>query len=470
MRTADPFSSRTFRENAAAVTEVLARTLERAEADDVTPVMPREDPQTLCERFPADFSEEGSHDLLDVIERALASSTALHTSGFVGHQVATPLPDAALCDLVSSFANNGMAVYEMGPAATAMERAVLQHLSRALGYGDAAGGVLTSGGSLGNLTALAAARQAKGGDVWRRGLRNGPQLVVLVGKTTHYSVSRAARLLGLGDDGVVEVDVDERLRMRPDALSEAIQKEKGRGRIPIAVVASAGSTAAGAIDPLVAIAEVCEAADVWMHVDGAHGASLALSPRRRGQLNGIERADSVVWDAHKLLAMPALVTAVVFKDGAAGARAFAQSAAYLFDDDDDSWSDVGRRTVECTKRMMSLKLYACLKAYGTRFFAEHVDRCCDLATRFAAAIEKREGLELLLQPECNIVCFRVRGRDGGQLDAIRRAILDEGRFYLVKVRLDGALWLRTTLASPHTTPAHLEALLDDVERHSRLLP
>src|SRR5690606_14536811 len=126
-------------------------------------------------------------------------------------------------------------------------------------------------------------------------------------------------------------------------------------------------------------------------------------------------------------------------------------------------------TVECTKRMMSLKLYACLEAFGTRFFAEHVDGCCELAEALAAFVRAREGLELLTEPEANIVCFRPRGLDGGQVDAVRRAVLAEGRFYLVKVRLEGGLWLRCTLASPRTTPAHLAALLDDVERHARAI-
>lgn len=461
------YSAETFRAHAAAVCDVLARHLERADEDALVPVLPPEDPAAMCARFPADFPAEGTGDLLEVIERVLASSTALAASGFVGHQVATPLPDAALCDLVAALSNNSMAIYEMGPAATAMERAVLQHFASALGFGESAGGVLTSGGSLGNLTALAAARQANAGfDAWRRGLRGGPQLVVLVARTAHYSVARAAHLLGLGDAGIIDVDVDERLRMKPEALEAALLEVQKKKQRPIAVVASAGSTAAGAIDPLDAIADICERHGVWLHVDGAHGAPLALSPTHRPKLFGIERADSVILDGHKLMAMPALVTALLFKDGAQGARAFSQAAAYLFDEENDGWADVGRRTVECTKRMMSLKLYACLRAYGTRFFAEHVDRCCALATALAAAVKRRPRLELLTEPEANIVCFRVRGLDGGQQDAIRRAILAEGRFYLVKVRLGPELWLRTTLASPRTTPAHLEALLDDVERHA----
>src|SRR6185437_13341424 len=123
---------------------------------------------------------------------------------------------------------------------------------------------------------------------------------------------------------------------------------------------------------------------------------------------GIERADSIVWDAHKLMLMPALITAVLFRDAKHGAAAFAQDAGYLFDDDDAGWAEIGKRTVECTKRMMSLKLYACLRAFGTSTFSAHVDRCCDLATALAHKARAR-GFDVLVEPECNIVVFKPRG-------------------------------------------------------------
>jgi L-2,4-diaminobutyrate decarboxylase len=331
--------------------------------------------------------------------------------------------------------------------------------------------VLTSGGSLGNLTALLAARQAKAPfDAWRRGLRNGPQLCVFVADTAHYSVARAARMLGLGDDGVISVAVDARLRMKPDALAAAVFDAARKRLHPIAVVASAGSTAAGAFDPLDAIADVCATRGLWLHVDGAHGASLLLSAAHAPKLRGIGRADSIVWDAHKLMLMPALVTAVLFRDARAGAAAFAQDAGYLFDDaGDDAWSDIGKRTVECTKRMMSLELYASLRAFGTRLFADHVDRCCALATSLASKA-RACGFDVITEPECNIVCFRPPDIDGGRVAAVRRAILADGRFYVVQLRYAGSLWLRCTLSHPLTTDADLDELIALVASFGRVTP
>jgi L-2,4-diaminobutyrate decarboxylase len=233
----------------------------------------------------------------------------------------------------------------------------------------------------------------------------------------------------------------------------------------MAVVANAGATTAGSFDPLPAIADICNAHGVWLHVDGAHGASLALSKSRRRLVAGIDRADSVVWDAHKMLGMPALVTAVLFKNAHDGTNAFAQQAHYLFEDDDgaDAWADIGKRTIECTKRMMSLELYACLSVYGADAFSAHVDRLCDLGAAFADILTEK-GLQVLVPPEANIVVFRRPGDDGGVVAAIRKRLLAEGRFYLVQARVGGELWLRCALMNPLTSVDDLRLLADDVLR------
>jgi L-2,4-diaminobutyrate decarboxylase len=467
----DAFDAERFRALAHRVVDRLADHLAHVDDGAVVPALsPRDAVARLRAAVPRRPAEDVDAAFERVVDDALATATRLHHRGFVGHQVASPLPAAALADLVMALLNNGMAIFEMGKGGTALERAVLVWLAGEMGLSPTSSGVLTHGGSLGNLTALLAARQAKGDDPWRRGVRAQP-LVVFVADTAHYSVARAVRIIGLGDEGCVAVPVDERLRLNACALADAIAKARRQKKRPIAVVASAGSTAAGAFDPLNDIADVAAREGLWMHVDGAHGGALALSARHRARTAGIERADSVVVDFHKLLLMPALVTAVLFRDARAGAAAFAQQAGYLFDDDrDDGWSDVGRRTVECTKRMLALPVWATLQAFGADVFVEHVDRCCALATTFAAMIEDDPRLELLTPPDCNIVCFRVRGKDGGENAAIRQRIVAKGAHYPVQVHLHArglddakqGLWLRTTLMNPRTTPDDLRRLLDEV--------
>ncbi len=462
------FDPERFRALARAVVDRLADHLAGVDDGPVLPHgAPRDHVAALGAAVPRGRAADVDAAVLAAIDAALAGATRLHHKGFVGHQVATPLPVAALCDLVASLLNNGMAIFEMGKGATATERAVLVWLAAQLGLPSSSSGVLTHGGSLGNLTALLAARQARGDDPWRRGVRGQP-LVVFVADTAHYSVARAVRILGLGDEGCVSVPVDDRLRLVPAALREAIARARQKKKRPIAVVASAGSTAAGACDPLDVVADVAAAEGLWFHVDGAHGGALALSPTERHKVHGLHRADSVVVDLHKMLLMPALVTATLFRDARAGAAAFAQQAGYLFDDDhDDGWSDVGRRTVECTKRMLGLQVWATLQAFGSDFFVEHVDACCARARAFAAMIDAEPGLELLTPPDANIVCFRLRGRDGGVQAAVRQRIVDDGAFYPVQVHLHArglddarqGLWLRTTLLNPRTTIDDLRRLL-----------
>jgi L-2,4-diaminobutyrate decarboxylase len=320
---------------------------------------------------------------------------------------------------------------------------------------------LTSGGSAGNLTALLAARQAKAGfDAWGEGAHGGPPLAVLASSQTHYCIARSLQVMGLGKEGAQPVPVDARFRLRAASLDRARRIAETAGKKVIAVVASAGSTATGAFDPLAEIADFCAEHDLWLHVDGAHGASAMLSETHAPRLAGIERADSVVWDAHKMMLMPALVTAVLFREGRHSYEAFAQEASYLFSGaaPEEQWFNLAGRTLECTKSMMALKLYVALATYGRPFFAEYVDGRFALAQRFADAVEASGDFELAVRPDCNIVCFRLRG-EGVDQGAIRRRLLADGRFYLVQTTLPQGVFLRVTIINPATTIDDLAAML-----------
>jgi L-2,4-diaminobutyrate decarboxylase len=240
------------------------------------------------------------------------------------------------------------------------------------------------------------------------------------------------------------------------------------GRRVAGVVASVCSTATGVFDPLVEIADFCQAHGLWLHADGAHGAAAALSPRHRHRVAGIERAVSVVWDGHKMLLLPALVTAVIFRDGRASYAPFAQEAAYLFEGrPEERWWDLATRTLECTKRMMSLELYATLATVGPARLAAYVEGRFALAQEFAGRLAAAGDIEVI-EPESNIVCFRhlPEGLDDAALDArqvtVRQTLLRAGGFYLVKTRLGDKTWLRTTIINPLTRAADLDALADAI--------
>jgi glutamate/tyrosine decarboxylase-like PLP-dependent enzyme/serine/threonine protein kinase/Tfp pilus assembly protein PilF len=454
--------------------EVVSRAvldyLSRASRAEIPVVESAASPAEMLARFAPGFPDEPRGDLEPLIARLVSSSHHQHHPHYLGYQVSAPLPRAIALELLASALNSGMAAFDSGPASTALERRVIDWMLGVAGYGERGGGVLTSGGSLGNLTALLAARQAKASfDARERGLAGERPLAIFCSEEVHYSIERAAQVMGVGRANVIRLPVDARYRIVPDAIGPAVRAARDRGLRPFALVASAASTGTGAIDPLPAIADRCEEHDLWLHVDGAHGASALLSETHRGALAGIERASSLVWDAHKLMGMPALATAVLFRDGRASYETFAQRASYLFEGDPvDRWFDVGLRTVECTKPLISVPLYLTLQTLGTRVLGDLVDHAYALARRLAELVRAAPDFELACPPDSNIVCFRHLRADlvGSELDEhqrrVRTALREAGTFYIVTTELGEKTWLRTSLMSPYTIDRDLVALLDAV--------
>ena len=228
--------------------------------------------------------------LAELLPRVLAASHHLHHPRYVGHQVSAPIGSAALAELVSAVLNNGTGEFEMGPVSNAMEKRLLEWLGTVLGFGPDVEGLFTSGGSAGNLTALAAARQSIAGvDPWNDGLAGAQPLAILVSEQAHYSNDRAGRILGLGSGGMVPVAVDDQWRPDPTGSARRTDAPRIAGGGCSRFLGSACSTSTGAFDPLDAIADHAAEHDLWFHVDGAHGAVAALSPTYRHLVAGIDR-------------------------------------------------------------------------------------------------------------------------------------------------------------------------------------
>lgn len=417
--------------------------------------------------FWKDYFENGKDN--DFFEKTLERTTHIHNPKYVGHQVAAPAPITALTTLVGSLLNNGGAVFEMGMAPNAMERIVTDYLCQKMGWNTNSRGILTSGGTLANLTALLSARRAKvEEDIWNEGLSS--PLGVMVSEEAHYCIERAAKIMGLGEKGIVKIPSAKDFSMDVSQLETEYKKASEKGIKIFAIVGSAPSTATGAYDNLEAIATFAKNYNLWFHVDGAHGGAAIFSKKYKFLLNGIENADSVVIDGHKMLLMPTITTALLYKNGNDSHTTFSQTADYLLTEvDDEDWYNLGKRTFECTKTMMSMHWYVLLKFYGEELFEKFVTRQYDLAKEFEKILREAANFEIAVSPASNILCFRYVSDEIGlektnKLNSdIRKELLIEGDYYLVQTKLRGLIYLRSTLMNPFTEISHLKDLIKKIQ-------
>jgi L-2,4-diaminobutyrate decarboxylase len=440
------------------------------------PVSTTRTPAEIAARFAEPLPRAGrpADEVWDETWRLVAEdSIHLAHPMYMGHQVAPPLPHAVLADALVSLLNQSVAVREMSPTGTYVEAQVVRWLSALLGYGTQSDGTLVSGGSAANLTALLAAREARFPGCWSAGTArtaDAERAVLLVSPHAHYSIERAAGILGLGSDAVIAV-AERDGRMDPAALADAISALRREGRVPLGVVATAGSTATGLFDALDEIADVCEREGVWLHVDGAHGASFLLSERLRSRVRGIERADSVAWDPHKMMFLPISTGAIFVRERRWLDAAFQQSAPYLFHlrPGEERSMDSGRRTLQCSRRFDALKLWLCLRHYGADHFGALVERTVENTESLYGKLRAAPDFEAMHAPESNILCFRhlpehLQGADDEAVDMYQAELRERynasGRGWITTTVLGGRRVLRVTLMNPHTADEHLDRLLE----------
>lgn len=456
-----------FRRRGHALVDMMADYLAEASSDHkAVQAMPWESPEKQLDYWQQDFGNTALADPLALFRDVMDRSIQVHRKRYLGHQTTPTLPITVLSAAVTALLNQGMGVYEMGMVGNTLERVLTEHLAKKLGFGSEASGFITSGGSLGNLTALLAARAAAT-EIWQNGFEESPKLAVIVSEEAHYCIDRAARIMGLGEAGIIKIPVNEKFQLRTELLEPYYQQAVAEGRKVISVIGCAGSTSTGSYDDLEAIAAFCQQHGIWFHVDGAHGAPAAFSPKYGHLVKGIEKADSVVVDYHKMMMTPSLSTAVLFKRAGDSYKTFSQRAQYLWTDQStEEWYNGGKRTFECTKAMSALNVYTIFRTYGDEIFQQNIEKLYGLGEQFAGLIKGSKSLELAYEPQCNIVCFRFKAADVdvSKLNgSIRTKLLEEGRFYIVQTILNGQLYLRVSLMNPLTTVNELQELLAAVE-------
>jgi len=472
------------------LTDLLSEHLARVEGSSESVLNWNEPPDNVAvangrlddKRRPLDDSQALANHFADLVQLTLSRGHNLHDPRYIGHQVPASVPIGGLFDAVGSVTNQVMAIYEMGPWASAVEEAMVQRLGEQIGWQrDEFAGLITHGGSLANLTALLTARNVSLGDVWEQGIgRNDLPPVLVAHAETHYCIARSAGILGLGTRQVVRAALDDRRRIDPNQLDETLSELRQRNQPIVAVSASACATPIGAFDPLEDIADVCRRHDVWLHVDAAHGGAACFSRKHRHLVAGLDRSDSLIWDAHKMLFVPALCAFVFYKDKAHRFEAFRQEAPYLFDPSAPGLADFdsGLKTIECTKRAAALGLWGVWSMFGPELFADMVDVTFDLGRTFYEKLAAASDFQPLHEPECNIVAFRyipeelsdVPSEQLGQFQLdLRRDIIRSGEFYIVPTKVNGVGALRCTIINPLTEETHLDELMDTLREQGRAL-
>jgi aromatic-L-amino-acid decarboxylase len=395
---------------------------------------------------------------LDDAYRILDESIAQPRPRYFAFIGSSGLPIGVVADILASCFDVNLARY--AAAATEVERQAVRWVAEFVGY-PAGGGVFTSGGTVSNLTALAAARERAlpGSRVHGTGDR---PAAFYASAEAHYSVRRAVELLGLGSDGLRIVPMDDRHRLVPEVLADAIDADLAAGVTPIAVVASAGTTLTGAIDPMDAIAEICEPRGVWLHVDGAYGLPAVATASHGSLFAGVERADSVAIDAHKWLYLPKACSAVLVRAAGELASAFAHDEAYMPHEEGELHA--ADLTLEYSRPFRALKLWLAFRVHGAQAFREAITRNLAQARLLAEEVRRHEDLELAFEPQLSIVPFRhvpagIADPDAHNL-ALAEALQADGRVYLASAIIDGRAYLRPCVVNYRTTDDDVRALVE----------
>jgi aromatic-L-amino-acid decarboxylase len=349
-------------------------------------------------------------------------------------------------------------------AATLLERQTLRWTGEFVGFDAGADGLLAAGGTLSNLTALTAARERALPGARHIGL-SGQRLALYCSAEAHYSVRRAAEVLGIGGRSVRAIAIDRHRRMDPDACAAAIDADRRAGIVAVAVVATAGTTLTGAVDDLNALADVCAQRGVWLHVDGAYGLPAAATTLAGALFAGLPRADSATVDAHKWLYVPKACSVLLVRDGGALEAAFTHDESYVPHTDREAVHPVDR-TLEYSRPLSALKLWLAFRVHGAQAIAAAIERNLLQARLLADLVREDPRLELLVEPQLSAVCFRLVPPDHttavAHNAALAAAIAADGRIVLAAATVDGVPCLRACIVNHRTTEDDVRTIVEVV--------
>jgi glutamate/tyrosine decarboxylase-like PLP-dependent enzyme len=455
-------SAADFRSLVAQINEFASSYLETL---DSLPTFPATSGADASRVFSEGLPEKGMGMNAVTALRDVARLSRHQNARFFGYVLGSGEPVGAAVDLLASVINQNVTAWRSGPAAVTIERTVVQWLAEAIGCVGFSGS-LTGGGSPANLMGLAMAREVKLA-ANEHGVAANKQGVIYASQEAHMSIPKSVALLGLGRDNLRLIPCDDTYRMNVAELETAIGRDTQAGKVPIAVVANAGTVNTGAIDPLAEISEIARRNGMWMHVDGAYGALAAIADR--GKFTGLELADSLSLDPHKWLYQPLDCGCLLYRDPAAARRAFSHSGDYakVLNADPVEGFAFFEESMELSRRFRALKLWLSLRYHGLAAFRSAIANDLKHAQRLAAAVRESTDFELMAAVGLSAVCFRyISGDESRDLNeknaAILRRLIERGNVYLSNATLKGAFCLRACFVNHRTTDEDVDRILPEV--------
>lgn len=429
-------------------------------ADVTDPVLTPTDPEKIRGKFPIEIGQKGLSDdqFFADLETVVMNTPKTASSKFFNQLFGGRNLPAVAGDMLVSVLNNSMYTYKVAGIQVAIEKEVLALMLRKTGFENGDGG-FTPGGSISNMVAMMVARNEKFPDGKKTGFPMN-DLVAYTSEDAHYSISKNMGILGLGQDNLRFIPTDDVGKMDVLAFKTAIVEDLKTGKVPFFVNATAGTTVLGAFDPFEAIADICQEYGVWLHVDGAWGGGVLLSDKTRHLMVGIERANSLTWNAHKMMGVPLTASAILFNhaDILHKHLSLQGTGDYLFQVEDDRWNP-GQSSMQCGRRNDALKVWSAWKYWGQEGYAKRIEKKFKLARYAVDCIKKSADFSLVLEPEFLNVCFTV---DGVSAVDLCNTLYQDGELQVGYGSQNGASFIRMILINPDLTEKDVDVFFDHV--------
>ncbi len=450
------------------VFELINSWIKESEKSDI-PLLEYRDPESLIRELDLKISAKGSGDaaLLEEVHKYLKYSVKTAHPAYLNQLFGGFNFPGFIGEVITSLTNTSMYTYEVAPVATLMEMALIDKMVSYTGWGSGTGSLLT-GGSNTNMVAMLLARNSIFKGAKYTGLSGLPKLAILVSERSHFSMLKGANTIGIGQDGVIKVKIDENGRMRGPQIEEAIAQTRSKGMVPFMICSTLGTTETGSFDAIDEISPIAKKHKLWHHVDGSWGGSIILSKKYQSMFSGLEEADSYSWNPHKLMNIPLICSALLVRDtNVMREEIQSYDADYIYHDTEDGAYDLGPASLQCGRRVDSLKLWLAWKYYGDDGYAKRIEKLFDLASFATLRVENSKHLELLFPTQTLNVNFRYKVPAGIDVDAfnekVRYRLIHEGKAMVNFCKLDNGLSIRLILLNPDLEETDLARFFDQFE-------